>query len=51
MAQMKITPRKGENRKPKEVKMRVEVHAQPQEPPVPVDPQLQRWNKPPPRKN
>ena len=47
MAQMKITPRKEEKGKPKEVKMRAEVHAQPQEPPVPVDPPVPEMEVPP----
>ena len=32
MAQMKITPRNGEKKKPKKVKIRAEVHAQPKNP-------------------
>ena len=41
MARTKVTPRKGERGELRWVRTRAEVHAQPQKPSTPVDPQLQ----------
>ena len=47
MARTKIMPRKGEKGKPKKVKTRAEVHAQPEEPPVPVELPVHEVEAPP----
>ena len=44
----KIMLRKEEKGKPKKVKMRAEVHAQPQEPSAPMDPPVSNVEAPPP---
>ena len=42
MARLKVTPRKGEDKRGHKVKTQAKVHAEAWEPPVPVDPQHQK---------